>query len=458
MTPESSNLDPPKKQRAIGARHFLETYVTTIMLHGCTMVQGIILARALGVDGRGSFAAIILWPNIIANIGLLGTNMSITRTAAVVGDDIGPVARAGILLSLVLSVIFAAVGWALLPMLIPNTDSNIMGLARTFMVLFLPAYMLSANLMGVDHGQGRFRRLNFFRLLQSPVYVLFLVTLVIWGQSNLIYCVLSMLIAFWVTALGRLVLLMRQTPFVGPVASLLTLLKEGLPFSVVNITMQFILRGDRILLLWLLTERDLGLYTVAFSAAGILADIPQSMGLVSLTIAAQENPREGFSRIAQIFRGTTIISFAMGIGLAVAAYMLLPFIYGREFADSRILSIILAGGFIPSGLVSLLSQSMRGQGKPMAGMFSRLAGIVVMILVAFLFSRTLGVIGVALGFLAAQIINLCGMVLFTMRHYQSSTFAEMIPTAKDGKLIVRRLKQQMEGFLQYFGGSRFLAK
>ena len=449
MTPETPQTEPNRK--VITARHFLETYTTTIMINGCMLVQGVILARVLGVEGRGNLAAIILWPTIIANIGLLGTNLAVTRTAATVGGDVGPIARTGILLSLILSIVAVTTGLALLPLLIPKANSDIMGLARIYMILFVPAYILSANLTGVDHGQGRFRRLNFFRLLQSPVYVLFLVILLLFGRANLTYCIWALLGALWVTALGRFALMIRQIPLFGPVASLSKLLRRGIPFLIAAIIPQFTSRGDRILLLWLLTDHDLGLYAVAFSTASLLGTVSSSIGIVSLTIAAQERPHEGFARIAKIFRASTVVSVGMGLVLAVAIYLLLPLVYGQEFSGARMTGIILAGGFILFGLTSLLAQSLTGQGKPLAGTFSRLAGMVVMVLIAYVLCRPLGVNGVALGFVAAQIVSLCGLLLLTIRHYESSSLVAMVPTYADVRLLIRQLLQNVAAALTKIG-------
>ena len=447
-------LEPPQTKpgrRAIGARQFMGTFITSVMLQGFTLVQGVILARVLGAEGRGNFAAIILWPNIIANIGLFGTNLAITRASAAAGDDVGPVARAGVRLSLILSAVTLAVGLGLLPFLIPEDGGDIMRLATTFMILFVPAYILTANLSGVDQGQGHFRKLNFFRLLQSPVNVVFLVVLILLAQANLAYCVWAMLAAFWVTALGRLVMLGRQVSLVGPVASLLTLLRQGLPYAIANTLLQFTQRGDRILLLWLLTKYDLGLYAVAFSAAGILAAVPRSMGIVSLTITARERPGEGFARIAKIFRGAVVVSVGVGIIVVAAIYLLLPVIYGWDFAGARIIGIILAAGFVPAGLTSVLSLSMQGQGNPLAGVYARLAGLGVMVLAAFMLAAPLGAAGVALGFLAAQAVSLLCLLLLTVRHYHSASLSAMAPTVNDVRQVIRRLRQQTTAVLGKFG-------
>ena len=240
-------------------------------------------------------------------------------------------------------------------------------------------------------------------------------------------------------------------PLFGSLISPVKLLHDGIPYAIVNAVAQLTHRGDRILLLWLLTDYDLGLYVVAYSAAGVLGNLPLSMGFVSLTIAAQEKPGEGFDRIAKIFRGAVIISFAAGIILSFGVYFLLPLVYGQDFSGARITAILLAAGTILFGLTSLLSQSLKGQGKPMAGMVSRLAGLAAMAVVAFLLHRPLGINGVAIGFVVAQIISLFGIMLLTVQHYQSASLAMMFPRMTDVKTVSLSLKQQGVRLLRKFG-------
>lgn len=441
MRQESSNDAPPQKPQVIGARHFFETYVTSIMLKGCTLAQSLILARLLGPEGRGEYAAIILWPTIIANIGNLGTGLATTRAAAASRDDVGPVARSSLLVSLLLSIVTTGIGLAMLPSLIPEGNSAITELAQLYMILFVPAFIISANLAGIDQGQGNFRRLNFFRLLQSPVNVLLLIVLIVLAKIDLVYCLWALIASAWVVTLGRFFLLLREHPLWGSISSPVKLLRDGLPYALVNALGQFLHRGDRILLLWLLSERDLGLYAVAYSAASILANLAQSMGLVTLTITAQEKAGEGFSRVAQIFRGTVILSVVVGFVQVVAVYLLLPLLYGQEFADARLISVILAWGIILLGSASVLGQSMRGQGRPMLGIPANLAGLAVMVVASYALIPTLGVIGVALGFVAAQAVRTFGWLLITVGHYNGARLTDMVPTVQDAKLVYHHLKQ-----------------
>jgi hypothetical protein len=51
-------LSPPQV-RPIGSRQFASTLVTNVVIQGCTIVQGILLARLLGPVGRVDVASIV---------------------------------------------------------------------------------------------------------------------------------------------------------------------------------------------------------------------------------------------------------------------------------------------------------------------------------------------------------------------------------------------------------------
>ena len=439
MNDESQQNPKDEKKSVIGARQFVGTYAASIMLKGFTLIQSVILARLLEPEGRGELAAIILWPTIVANIGTLGTGLSTTRACAAARGDVAPVVRASLMIAILLSIITTAIGLVLLPSLVPSTNSTVLELAKIYMFFAVPALIISANLAGVDQGLGNFFRVNLFRVMQSPVNVLLLVVLIFLAIADLTYCLWALIISLWFTTFSRLVLVLRDYPLRGAFTSPRKLLKEGLPYAVVIVMGQLMQRGDQILLLWLLTERDLGLYAVAYSAASIMSNLAQSMGLVTLTISAQEKVGEGFARVAKIFRGTLILSFVVGIAQVVAVYLVLPILYGSEFADARILSVVLSAGIILLGAVSVLTQSMRGQGKPLVGIFPNLLGILVMAYVAYVLSTDYGALGVAIGFVVAQIVRIIGWSVMTVRHYEDASMSQMIPAKRDVAFVYQRL-------------------
>src|SRR5438876_11507128 len=67
--------------RPIGSREFASTLITNVVIQGCTVIQGILVARLLGPVGRGQFAAAILWPNLFAALGGLGVGVALASRA-----------------------------------------------------------------------------------------------------------------------------------------------------------------------------------------------------------------------------------------------------------------------------------------------------------------------------------------------------------------------------------------
>ena len=54
------------------------TTATGLAGQAALLISGPLLARTLGLDGRGQLAALLLWPNVIALLGTLGLPSAVT--------------------------------------------------------------------------------------------------------------------------------------------------------------------------------------------------------------------------------------------------------------------------------------------------------------------------------------------------------------------------------------------
>ena len=73
---------PPQRVSVHDARHgrarpgltdLAGTYAATLLVQGSTLVVGVVLARALGPEARGTLAAALIWPTMIAGLALRET-------------------------------------------------------------------------------------------------------------------------------------------------------------------------------------------------------------------------------------------------------------------------------------------------------------------------------------------------------------------------------------------------
>jgi O-antigen/teichoic acid export membrane protein len=181
---------------------YLGTFATSLFTQGCTVLQGILLARLLGPAGRGEFATVILWPNVFAGIGILGVNMAIARFA---GQWLasGGLVKTATKAALFTGALSALVCGLLLPFLLPEGKHNLLPTAYLF-VLFIPLNHLALNLQGVDHGGGNFRWLNGTRALLYPVFFTGVILCWWFATDKVFWVVVALLVANGCVVLIRL--------------------------------------------------------------------------------------------------------------------------------------------------------------------------------------------------------------------------------------------------------------
>ena len=136
--------EQPSQGRCPSETVYLGTLATSLFIQGCTVLQGVLLARLLGPAGRGELAAVILWPNIFAGIGMLGMDMAIARLAGQ-GQAVESLVRTAIRAALVTGILSALICGLLLPVLLPAEKYSLLP-AAYFFILFIPFNHLALNL------------------------------------------------------------------------------------------------------------------------------------------------------------------------------------------------------------------------------------------------------------------------------------------------------------------------
>ncbi|BCL60454.1 hypothetical protein DGMP_11470 [Desulfomarina profundi] len=290
----------PGFEKTYGVKVYIGTYATSLFIQVCTVFQGALLARLLGPQGRGELAAIQLWPGVFASIGLLGINMALTRRAGKTNDT-APLIKSALYISCITGFCTAVICLFFLSYLIPTEMRKILPVATIFL-LYIPLNHMALNLLAIDQGTGNFKLFNFTRAQIYPVFFAGLILTWFFAEDKLLWVVISLLAGNLTVAITRVVLkrsiLRQQIKHV----SLRLLLREGLPYQITTIFSLFSQYIDQILLLWLLTPSEMGLYVVARSSSSVIASLPASLGIVSLSEAARLDKSNGFSPLARMVR------------------------------------------------------------------------------------------------------------------------------------------------------------
>lgn len=424
----------------------LLTFLAGCFIQACTLLQGIIVARLLGPEGRGEFAAATLPALFLGGVGLAGVNLVLTRLAAKIPND-HSLRRSALVLGLFTSGVNVLIGLVLCYAFLPSQQQHLLPLAR-FYLLMIPLQHLSLNFLGVLQGEGDFHTFNVSRSLFNVSYVIALLVLAVLHVQNLWFFLLSLLLANSAVVIWQLVGLFRNTDLFGPLHPTRGILKETLPYAGFVLTDQVYQWLDKVLLLWLLGSTDLGLYMVAMSAAGATSVLTTSMGVIAFTQAAREDAGGGFEKVAGSFRLAVLLSVTVGIGFIACLPWLLPLVFGAEFGPAVLPASVLVVASAMTGLSGLLGQSLQGQGRPLLCTYARAAFVPAFVLIGWLGARSAGLVGVAAAFAVAQTVVLALHLVFVMQHYGQSGIRHFVPKGSDLRLLfawARKLTSQFPG-------------
>ena len=429
-------LSPPQV-RPIGSRQFASTLVTNVVIQGCTIVQGILLARLLGPAGRGQFAAAILWPSLFAAIGGLGVGVALARRAGK-ATDLAKLVRTGLLLTLLTGMVSATACALALPWLLPGGDAILRQAAYAFVPFILFNHVALA-MVAIDQGAGWFGRMNWTRLIVNPVYLIFVVGLWLAGIRNVVWFVISLVVANGVVASARIALAVRQGPLLGPMEPVRRVFREAVPFGLAGLLNPLAQSADKALLLYLLGTTQLGFYAVALTAASVVNSLAGAAGTVSFGMSTQAKDREGFDRVARMFRFTAWTWLIAGLGVAVIIPLMLPLLYGAAFRPAIWPAILLIPATALSGQATILEEAMRAQGRAFIGLEARAAGLVVMVGMGWLLAPTFGILGVVSAAIGSQAIVLMVMMLASRWHFHRALLHALLPRAGDLLELTKRM-------------------
>jgi O-antigen/teichoic acid export membrane protein len=405
------------------------TFASSLVVQVCSLLAGVVVARLLGPTGRGQLAAAMLWPTCFAALGLVGVDVAIARRAGR-GGDLPALSRTAVVVGAVTAGVSAAIAWLLIPQLLPAQGRDLVPLAIGALVL-IPINHIVMSMQAVELGAGRLGLYNASRAVLYPAYLFALAGMWVLQLRSVAWVIAAQLASNAVVLVllvgSRRKELIQGRTLVEPLA----VVREGLRFGVVTIGNMVHQRIDQILLLWLLPVQDLGLYVVGLSAASVVGSAAGSMAVVCFTHAAQAGPSEGFPIIARDFRRAGILCAGAGLAAIPALPLVLPLFYGQEFARSSHVAMTIVAGSVLAGMAQILDQALRGQGRPYAGLAGRGLAIAVVAAIGSGLTPVLGLLGMAVAFVASQLTYVVVLASSAVSHYRDARWGLLVPRTSD---------------------------
>lgn len=398
------------------SRRLTLTFSATLLLQILGVVSGALVARLLGADGRGTLAAVTLWPTVLAYMGDLGGPLGLTYLAASSDHDPDRLVRTAVGTALCQSAAITMIG-------VPITlwglgsypDERALGLM--YLAAFVPINLLTRYLNGYIQGTGAFHHFNAVRLTVAASYTLGVVVLFMTSSADV------------VAVVGCIVASNALTLAVAARAVGWARLRPGLDAAIVRHIFGYGLRGhfgnvsfieamqlDLVAVVLLLGAYDAGLYAVAAAGAYVVRAQIGALGMVTLpTVAAGPDRAQRIVLAERLFRLGLLLTIVMVAAVVVTAPLVVPLLYGREFAEAVPLTQILCVGVVAASLRKLLGDALRGLGHPGPGTLAEFASWIAAALGLVLFVPTFQVYGAAVAVTVAHTVGFLVGVGFAAR-------------------------------------------
>ena len=409
-------------RRAIGSLTAVNavTFATAIL-------SGPILAHALGPDGRGLLAAILVPATFAPWLFDFG-RAAYCGQAAARGTDVGVLLGSMLVLCALSGLAGLAIGIVAGPLLAHGRDVVSTYLLVAF--LLLPVALAVTVLSGINIGLERWPPVIASKLILSVGSLLALLVLFASGSLTVGSAAAATLAASYVSALplvraarGRRLQVSRQVMRAGSAFGAKAW--TGGLASMAN------MRLDQLLMAPLVSARQLGLYAVAVTLSGVTSVFTGAAMQVVTPRAASGRIDE----IASMTRVSLISVLCLAVALAVTAPFLLPILFGGDFRAAVPMAEVLLVGAIPLAGVAVLAAGLTGAGHPGSTACAEIATLLVTVagLVALL--PSFGGMGAAAVSAVAYTLDFAILVWFAVRRLGRPAHAWLIPRASDVRAI-----------------------
>jgi len=356
---------PQKRTRPSFVSATLQTYGTNLLVAALSLLNVLIVSRALGPTGRGEvvFLTAIAW--FTSNLSTFGVQEAHANLAGAEPRLRRSLATNSVLLALAFGLlteaILAALIWAF-PAVAGDSDPQL----RWLVFASLPVLILWVYLRFLVQADYRFGITNLGWLLTPVANVTVNGLLAAFGVLTVGAAVCAWLAGqFLGTALLAWYVWRRLAGFGRPD---FRLVRRVLGFGVRSHAGRVMLLGNYRLDQWILGavsgSRELGLYSVAVAWAESLWYFPTAVAAVQRPTVVRASPAEAARHTAAAFRVAAVVTIVLMLGIVLAAPLLCVTIFGEEFRGSiDDLRLLVAGSI---GVVALkqLASALTGQGAP----------------------------------------------------------------------------------------------
>jgi O-antigen/teichoic acid export membrane protein len=416
-------------------------FVTSIVIFGLRFATSIVVARTLGVEGKGIYVLVLT----ISSLLLLGLNLGVSGafTFYTASNQFKPadLFAFAVLLSLAISaaggaIFWLAYHWFLQGTFLVGTLSNQMILV----IISLPISLLTTFLASILLGLQQIVAYNAINLVNYGTNLLFQLASALLG-GGVTGAILAWLASSALALIASLYL-SRQfaaLDFRNMHEILRPAFSYGIKNYIANLLTFFNYRLDSFLVNFIMGPDSVGLYTTGVTMAELLWYIPNSLSSTLFPKVSSLDENVATRITTQSCRQTLLISLPLAVLFGAAGIYLIPFFYGVDFTPSIAPFLWLLPGILSMAVSKILSANLSGRGKPQYATYTSGITVIATVVLDLVLIPTMGIVGAAIASSIAYTSSAVLSVLWFNHENQTNWRQVLLPTIMDLTSLVQQL-------------------
>jgi O-antigen/teichoic acid export membrane protein len=420
------------------------TLVARLGAFGFSLITNVILARSLGVQGRGVYAVAVMVSTIIALLVQLGIGPANVYHLSKKLIDLDELVGHSTSLALLLGTLSFLIVLAYVEL---TGSGEFLGIGSEFVLVAcaaLPFILLTVYLQGVLQGAQRFVLFNALLLAQyaAPAVTLAFAVFVLHGHTlgavaawTASAALTAAVAVYCVSTLSRFSIRLHGD-------TIRPLLRFGLISYLGNLTSFVNYRFDVLLVNFFAGARQVGLYAVGTGLAEIVWYISNAASTVlAPRVAAADDGEEADRLTEAVARVVGFLALVSAALLAIFAPFIVVFFFGAAFAESAWAVWLLLPGIITFSVGRIFSMYLLGRNRLKVDLLAASVGLVLTVALDVLLIPRFGFRGAAvassIAYTAAMLVDL----VWILRNSTITPSAALIVRKQDLRTLWTRSKE-----------------
>lgn len=350
-----------------------------LVLH---VVSSVVVARALGVEGRGLLAVAFSLTLILVQVGTFGVLTANPYFAAREPGSVGRLVTNSLWLSLFLGVLLVSAG-VVVKLAAPDVVKGLTWAQLVIALAGVPFSLSNQFLHSILLGQGRTVAYNFVDVGLGVLSVLAIFLVLVPFDGGVTAAIVVTGAGYALGTLTWLFLLRGYNPPLLPDGAFMKrLLGYGFRAYVATLIGFLVIRIDMLMVNGYLGPREAGRYAVAVALVDGLYLLPTTVGVNLFPRVARGGET---ATSAEVFRNVAVLYGLVCLVTAPFASLAIKVLYGPQFHEAVSLYLWLLPGAYALGMITILSHHFAGRGFPLDAVLVWFVGLGVNLAINILF-------------------------------------------------------------------------